>query len=174
MPVVFAGKLKAAQQYEIDGDATVNPAKIKIFGQKSTLGNIKQVLTAEVDIEGIKDTVTQTVALQPLESVRFSQQSVEVTASASQYTERVFTCPVVAEGLGYGQTMRLFPATAEVRVKVDLSHYNDVDPDKLKVFCTYNKNDDSRKLKLHASSSQEFVKVVRLNPTDIEYLIERK
>lgn len=174
VPIVFVGETRAAQQYELKGDVRLRPSSIKVYGSKDVLDSIREIRTERVEISGIRDTVRMELSLEPIAGVRYSQSTVEMRVVALQYTERVFVCPIICDGLRSDQSVRLFPSTAEVRTRVDMRYYSEVGADDLRVYCKYTGDSDAKRMELRAESKNSHLQVVRLSPSNVEYIIEKR
>ncbi len=172
VPVRLQGTVNVASQYQFVQTPTLRPNVIMIYGSKELLQEIEEVQTEVLDLSQIKDNVSVSVALQPIDGVRFAASTVMLEAVAEQFTEKVFTRPIYVRGVPEGETLRLFPPTAEVVVRVGISHFNDVTASDVHVECTYPKQQLGQ-LPLQLRYTSPYITQSRITPTEVEYIIEK-
>ncbi len=172
VPVRLVGSVSLAPQYQFVQMPIVAPASITVFGSQETLQALQEVETEVLDIVHVKDSLREKVALQAIEGVRFSLSEVEIHAVAEQFTEKVFTLPIRVIGTPETETLRLFPPTADVTVRVGISHFNDVTAADLQVECAYPTTQVSQ-LPLQLRYTSPYITQARVSPIEVEYIIEK-
>ena len=172
--VVFQGQLTAQRQYELTTAPVLNPPTVSIFGVKEQLDTIDHVTTETLNLDDVKDTITLSVNLTPIEGLQISPQQVELTAIAERFTEKVLTLPVQSIGVPQEQVLRLFPAAVEVRVKVAMKDYSSLSDNAIRAYVNYSEHNNNRKLDVHLKTYSKNIQIVRTYPTSVEYIIEQQ
>ncbi len=172
VPIRLQGDVLLAPQYQFTQMPTLSPSTITIYGAQEVLQSVEEVTTEKLALSQIKDSVCVSVALQGIEGIRFANTTVTLSAWAEQFTEKVFTLPIHVVGAPSGVKLRLFPPTAEVTVRVGLSHFNDVTEEDLYLSCNFpEKQMNQLPLFLHYTSP--YITQTRVKPAEVEYIIEK-
>ncbi len=169
--VIFTGQLQPAVQYQITGKAVVKPECVTIYAPKEILDTIQYVYTEKQVFHNVKDSFCAEVPLIVPKGSRAGSPSVRVNAFAGQYTEKSFTVPVTATGVPKGVHLRTFPAVAEVVVKVEMVHFNEVDASDVEVHCAFPQSESSL-LPLEVVTDSPYILGYRVSPQEVEYIIE--
>ncbi len=172
VPVRLVGNVNVAPQYQFVLEPVITPTQIDVYGAKETLESLQEVQTEVVEITQVKDSIRMPVSLQSIEGVRFAVSKVEIHAVAEQFTEKVFTLPIRVIGTPETETLRLFPPTADVTVRVGISHFNDVTAADLQVECAYPTTQVSQ-LPLQLRYTSPYITQARVSPIEVEYIIEK-
>ncbi|MBR3647896.1 MAG: hypothetical protein IKN59_05865 [Paludibacteraceae bacterium] len=92
---------------------------------------------------------------------------------SEQFTERRYTFTIEAHKVPAGYNLRLFPAQVEVIARVSQSHYNDISAKDITVYCECPSSGNEDKLPVHFIHRSKYIKSVRIEPAEVEYIIER-
>lgn len=95
----------------------------------------------------------------------------EQSQSEPLVTEKRLSLPVEAVGVPAGQTLHLFPSTADVYVRVRVEDYEELTMEDFRVWCSYPMT-QTDVLILHVDVSDSKAMSVRIDPEEAEYLIE--
>ncbi len=172
LPVRLVGDVSLAPQYQFVASPIVEPAHVVVYGSKEALADLHEVTTQAVNITQVKDSLHTQVALQPIENIRYATPTVRIIAVAEQFTEKVFSLPIRMVQVPESETLRLFPPTAEVTVRVGISHFHDVNADDIIVECVYPQKQVNQ-LPLRVRYHSPHIQQARVNPTEVEYIIEK-
>ncbi len=172
LPIRLVGEIELAPQYQFVTAPALTPTHITVYGAAETLEALNEVQTEPVQLSQVKDSINQQVALQPMAGIRFAQAEVLLQAVAEPFTEKVFTLPITAVGVPTGETLRLFPPTAEVTVRVGISQFNEVSAEDLQLTCNYPQTQVNH-LPLNVHYTSPHITQVRVAPTEVEYIIEK-
>ncbi len=172
VPVRLVGNVSVAPQYQFVLEPVITPTQIDVYGAKETLESLQEVQTEVVEITQVKDSIRMPVSLHPIDGVRFAVSKAEIHAVAEQFTEKVFTLPIRVVGAPEEEILRLFPPTADVTVRVGISHFNDVTAADLQVECAYPTTQVSQ-LPLQLRYTSPYITQARVSPIEVEYIIEK-
>ncbi|MCR4663804.1 MAG: hypothetical protein K5660_00375 [Paludibacteraceae bacterium] len=86
-------------------------------------------------------------------------------------TEKRFELPIEVVDVPQGKSVRVFPSKAEVYVRVRISNYEELSKEDFRVWCTYPAS-QTDVLVLHVDASEKKSLSIRLEPEEVEYLIE--
>lgn len=93
------------------------------------------------------------------------------TESKQMTTEKLFELPIEVIGVPQGKSVRVFPGKADVYVRVRMSHYEELSKEDYRVWCTY-PSSQTDVLVLHVDANETKSLSIRIEPEEVEYLIE--
>ena len=169
--VAFRGELAAAEEYQLVGKPELSRKAITVFGQDRALTAIDTLFTEPLQIADLSDTTTIRVALALPKNVRAEEDSISVLIIAERFTEKKFTIPVRIQGVPEGHHIRLFPNEVEVSVRVDISHFAQVQPTDIKAVCVYSP-ERVDKLDVELQYTNPYITSVWVYPGVVEYILE--
>ena len=91
--------------------------------------------------------------------------------SGQMTTEKLFELPIEVTGVPQGKSVRVFPSKAEVYVRVRMKEYEELQKEDFRVWCTYPVT-QTDVLILHVDANEKKSLSVRVEPEEVEYLIE--
>ena len=172
VPIVLQAQVKYAAQHQAKTLPLLSIDSICLYGTEKTLSNIDCIYTDSILISDLRDSITQTVALQLPATIRCSTTQIQVTFQAEQFTDKSFTLPIRPQLVPEGEHMRLFPQQTNVVVRVGMSHYAQVSVEDLTAICHYpNKHCDA--LPIEIQTNNPYISNIRCYPSAVEYIIER-
>ena len=176
LPVEFNSKIELSHQYVLSEDIRISPSEITVFGPKSVLNKLKSVKTEFLDLEKLNDTTYINTKLSPIKSVNFASDEIKVSIFVEMFTEKSVQLPVIIQNCPDRIVIRTFPAVVNVTFNVGMSHFNAVNSDDLSVVLDYNEiehNKDSKQT-LKLINTKSFISNVKVDPAEVEYIIEMK
>ncbi len=105
------------------------------------------------------------------ENVTTSNNATFATESKQMTTEKLFELPIEVIGVPQGKSVRVFPSKADVYVRVRMSHYEELSKEDYRVWCTY-PSSQTDVLVLHVDANETKSLSIRIEPEEVEYLIE--
>ncbi|MBN1339336.1 MAG: hypothetical protein JXA03_08435 [Bacteroidales bacterium] len=175
VPVVADLQLSFKKQYSLSDSLLISPDSVLIFGSAENLSGIKTVRTLQVAVENADQDKTLMTGIympgdQSIKRVR--PEEVEIFIPVSEYTEETIVLPVHVEG-GDGLKFKTFPEEVSLVYHVPLRHYARVSKGFFEVSALYDpeKPEADNRLPLTVKSRPAFVKVVKISPDRVEYII---
>jgi hypothetical protein len=164
--------LKFKSQYELYGYRII-PAKVNVYGPKRILDTLKHLYTQPFSLENLSGRKTVNISvLNPYPKVlKFYPPDVKIQLDVEKYTERTLQIPVDVSGIH--PRLRTFPLEVTVYFNVFLRDYEKIHANQFRVIPNL-KNIDLRqvkKLRLELVSAPKQVSNVRLNPSEVEFII---
>ncbi len=86
-------------------------------------------------------------------------------------TEKMFELPIEVTGVPQGKSVRVFPGKAEVYVRVRMKDYEELQKEDYRVWCTYPVT-QTDVLVLHVDANETKSLSIRVEPEEVEYLVE--
>ncbi|HYX09561.1 MAG TPA: CdaR family protein [Bacteroidales bacterium] len=176
VPVVPNVKVSFARQYMVKGEITSDPDSITVSGPHLILDTLSKVYTRFQQLDQINATTQRNLPLKSIDNVSFSQKRVLVTIPVEKFTEASIKVPIVPINLPDTLVMKLFPSEINVSYLVGLSDYDKVQPSSFRATVDYNSIATSinNKLRVSVEMAPPFVRSVKYQPKNVDFVIEKK
>ncbi len=173
--VVLTGKIVPAKNYYL-AHVQIVPEFVSVYADKHELEAIKGVLTENLNLNNIVDTVTHEVNLSAIAGAKIVPSKVKVTLFPDVLTEGSADVPIVAVNKPKNLIIRTFPQMVRVRYTVGSKVYRFVRPSDFQVNVDYYEiaSNPSDKCKLHLICNSRFVREASLETPQVDYLIEQQ
>ena len=174
VPVMFRGKIEAAQNYFITQTKLV-PDSVDVYATNDMLNSITFVTTEYTSREDVSTSERQPVQLLKKSGVKLVPPAVSLEIDADVLTESTFEVPVVAVNMPEGKVLRTFPSQVKVRFVVGSHLVDQVFPSDFRVEVDYHEieNASSDKCTLKLVAKPELVIRASLEIEQVDYLIEQ-
>ena len=175
LPVKLAGKVKAGQQFYIQG-VSVEPKTVKVFAPKAILDTMKAVYSDAFELEELQREGSYQIALRKQKLLKYDPQTVNMKVEVGYYTEKTIKVPVIGLNFPAEKKLRTFPAQVSVTFRVESGRYSHISSEDFVLATTYEElleNTENTKLPLHLKTVPAGVSNVRISPREVDYLIEQ-
>ena len=175
VPVKICGTITPERQYYVS-DTIFSPDSVRVYAPKSILDTITAAYTKTIDFEEVSDTVCKRVSFASVKGARFIPDYSDLTLKVDVYAEKTVDVPVVGVNFPHDKVLRTFPSKAKVTFQIGLSRFMEVGADDFQVVVDYDdlQNEDGDKCKLQLKEIPKGVNHVRVNPNEMDYIIEQK
>lgn len=163
-------------QYDVTDSITYTPRFVSVSSIKSIIDTLSFVATQKLLLSDLDSSVNMKVALNKgyrASLMKYSADSVTVKVRIEKVTEAGFTIPVSISG--NGQNVKIFPDKVEILFRIPLSEYSHITASDFSAEVEYLPSSLSeKKLKVKLVRTPEKVKVLKISPADVEYIIISK
>ena len=173
VPLILQCRATAKKQCELLYEPICEQKTIRIFGQRSALDTVNAIYTEAVEIVDVEDTVRQQVRLLLPENVRSVEEYVTVEVAAARFTEKRFHMVVQPYDVPEDCTLRLFPNEVEVNLQVWMSHFGEINPGDVHVFCRMPKH-GAKTATVEVKYTNPYIMSARVKPSVLEFIIEHE
>ena len=175
VPVKICGTITPERQYYVS-DTIFSPDSVRVYAPKSILDTITAAYTKTIDFEEVSDTVRNRVSFASVKGARFIPDYSDLTLKVDVYAEKTVDVPVVGVNFPHDKVLRTFPSKAKVTFQIGLSRFMEVGADDFQVVVDYDdlQNEGGDKCKLQLKEIPKGVNHVRVNPNEMDYIIEQK
>lgn len=175
VPVKICGTITPERQYYVS-DTIFSPDSVRVYAPKSILDTITAAYTKTIDFEEVSDTVRKRVSFSSVKGARFIPDYSDLTLKVDVYAEKTVDVPVVGVNFPHDKVLRTFPSKAKVTFQIGLSRFMEVGADDFQVVVDYDdlQNEGGDKCKLQLKEIPKGVNHVRVNPNEMDYIIEQK
>lgn len=173
VPIIFDGKITTESQHLICG-MNISPDSADVVAPVYLLDSINEVRTVFQSIQNLSDTLDTKIPLKTLTGIKVIPDSVRLRVLVDLFTEKTLEVPIYCENIPANKVLRTFPAKAKVTFHVSATLFNKISPQDFVVVVDYNELDgEKKKCNLIVRSQPEHVTHLRVNPEQIEYVIEQ-
>ncbi len=160
------------KQYQLSDSVKVNPDSVMVNGPINVIENIRYVETELLQLDNVSESQIVKVLLklpENLSNINITPEEVEVEFLVDKFTESTLEIPVKYETDSI--RIKTYPGVISVTYLVALKDYNRVDKDMFYASVEYNNPESRKKLDVIIPRSPSFVKITKIEPQEVEYLI---
>jgi len=164
--------LTFAQQYQFSDSVQIIPDSVTINGPKNVINKIRYIETESINLQNVSESQTVISQLKLPESannLKLVPTEVEVSFTVDKFTESTIEVPI--KYFHENTRIKTYPENVILTYLVSLKNFNRVDIDMFKATVNYSDDINSRKLKVEISHSPSFVKITKIEPEEVEFLI---
>lgn len=176
VPIQFHAKIELAHQYMFSNEIRIQPNKVTVYGPKHMLDTLQSVRTECPVFKNLKDTISFHCKLKPSNLLHYSLKKSKITIFVEQFTERKVQIPVVALNCPSELAIRTFPGFVNATYTVGLSKFKTLNPSDIQVYLDYNdlKTDKLSKHFLKIKNNSSHISNIRISPSEVEFILEKK
>ncbi len=161
------------KQFDLYNNVSTSPDKVKVFGPQRILDTLTGIFTKNlmlVDISTDQDVEIELDNPAP-GLLTFDESIVKMFFEVEKFTESELNVPVNLSNLKY--TINTFPSHVKVFYRVAQKDFNKVRPHQFNIYPVVDNMDilHAHKLPLKVSKHPDFVRNIRVVPTEVEFLI---
>ncbi|NCC72769.1 MAG: hypothetical protein EOM06_05175 [Sphingobacteriia bacterium] len=176
VPVIPELSYTLMKQYYAYDSLKIDPKYVEIKGVEESISNIFFVKTEPLKFDNLTVSIQQKVRLQVPDSkypVEIYPDEVNLFLPVEKYTEAEIQIPVETKNTPPGIRVKLFPEKVTVFCMVALKDFKRLEPSLFTcaVDLAELRGESRKRLKCEIYASPSFVKIQRLVPADVEYII---
>lgn len=175
VPVKLIGKVEPDQSYYFS-KMEIEPDSIDVYANKDVLDSIEYVITSQVSMLNITDTVVKNIPLYKKRGVKYVPASIKLTVCPDVLTEEKVDVPITAINMPDGKVLRTFPARITITFTCGASMFRSIQQNQFKVVADYNEimSEPSEKCNIYIRAIPHGVRNARLAVNQVDYLIEEQ
>lgn len=177
VPVKLNAMISFEKQYQMKGDVYLRPEAIKVQGPDFLVDSLELLETETINLEKLNNGITfeAKIALpSKFKNLELSSDKITATVQVEKYTEAEVDVPIDVANLPEGYTIKTFPEKVRITYLVAFSEFDKVDSSNFLVKADYAKQTGKNKLNIEIALQPEFVKIARITPSRIEYIVRKK
>ena len=170
--------LKASfrKQFQLYDRVQIKPDSIYVTASRAVLDTLRFIETRQISRSNLDENQRfRSALILPLKpgQLRISRDSIEIFIPVEKYTEATLTVPVIPQQTSTKLAVKTFPDKCAITCLVPLRDFRSVDADLFSVIVTIDPINipGSKKLKLKLVKSPERVKVLKIVPDEVEFII---
>lgn len=179
VPVNLQLDIKFKLGYNLTAPLKIIPDSVTITGPAKYVDSIKELSNTLLELNDVHKNIYKELDLKlpPKNSnVILSTTKVIVKANVDKFTEGSFNIPVTIINKPEGIKINTFPNTIEVIYQAGLSNFNKITKNSFLVvydYKQYEKDTLTRFLTPIIKQKSEFISSLKINPSQIEFLIQK-
>ncbi len=164
------------RQYLVKGNIIAKPDTITITGPKRILDTVSTIKTRHKKLKGVNETIKRSFALAASKEYKVSDKRVVLTIPVEQFTEAEIRVPVKILNCPDSINIKIFPDAVTVKCLVAVSDYKKIEKIPFEVVIDLLKADlnSSEKIPVGFRNIPPFVSSVRVTPSKVDFLIEKR
>ena len=174
VPVRLAGKIETSPEYYLQR-VDFSPDSVEVLAPSYILDTIAEAQIVPVYWEDLSANRKTKNAIRKIKGAKFVPEHVEMKVAVDLYTEKTVSIPIVGLNFPGSKDLRTFPSKVNVTFRVGMSMFKKITADDFVLAVTYEElmRNKSPKLQLHLKSMPMGVSNVRIEPAEVDYLIEQ-
>lgn len=175
VPVKLQGEISLDRQYYVS-DILYSPDSVMVYAPQEILDTITAAYTQPLSFESATDTIRRRVGLAHVRGAKFVPSFNDVALLVDIYAEKSVEVPVRGINFPPDKVLRTFPSKIQVTFQVGLSRFKSISPEDFFIGVTYESllNNKGEKCPVSLKSVPHNVNHIRLNPKEVDYLIEQR
>lgn len=176
IPVVLSLQLSFEKQYDTTGSPEIFPSEIEVSGPPSIVQKMKSIRTENVKLENVKGPVKMKAKLIGNRLLAFNKDQIEFKIPVEKFTEGSADVEINSVNVRPGYSLKTFPEKVKVLYLVALSQYNKVEDSMFDAVIDGNnlKEKQTSKLDVNVITSPSFVRITKLEPDKVDYILRRQ
>lgn len=167
--------LNFSDQYDVYEPEIVTPSTVTVYGPKTTIDTLNEVLTQNLVLQNLdKDQMFNVGLNNPIPSLlRFDPEEVEIHIRIEKFTESSIEIPIDFSNIN--KNIQTFPSSVKVYFKVAQKDFNNIPAGEFTVKPITGGIDLTKVDQLHLvlSKKPSFIRNERLVPNYVEFLINK-
>jgi hypothetical protein len=163
-------------QYDLTDSISYKPHFVTVSSIKSIIDTISYVTTQKLSMAHMDSSVNIKVSLNKgyrASLMKFSTDSISVKFRVEKVTEAGYTIPVSISG--NGENVKIFPDKVEIICRIPLSEYPHIAASDFSAEVEFLPSSlKEKKLKVNLLRTPEKVKILKIIPSEVEYIIISK
>ncbi|MFP4470763.1 MAG: YbbR-like domain-containing protein [Bacteroidales bacterium] len=176
VPVTAEVTVDFKKQYFAYDSLRIDPSQVTVSGSRSRIDGIHFIKTRKTKFTGLDDDISQMIELEKPEKapdVEIQPGEVKIMLDVEKFTEANIEVPIGKINKPAGLRVKLFPENVNILYLIALKDFNKVSQDMFSVAVDLSDvtKDEDKKLKVQLQSQPKFVRINRIEPPEVEFLL---
>lgn len=173
VPVRISGKIETSKEYYLK-EITLSPDSVEVLAPNAILDTLTEVFTYPTYLTNLCEDAASELILRRIRGAKLIPEHVKMYVDIDMYTDKTITVPIKGIDFPQGKSLRTFPSNADVTFRVGMSSFKEITEKDFSVTASFNDalEREGGKLPLHLVACPDGVSNVRINPDEVDYLIE--
>jgi len=170
IPMKLVTDIKFRKEYDFYDSIRFSPKSIEVFGPADLLDSVQTISTSLLKAEDVYASFTKKLnPILPHKALKTNTSQIEVKVDVARFTEVQFEIPVHSPD---NLHLKLFPDVVNIYFSVAMRDYAHIKPDHFFAEVDDSQiNERPQYLSLRLATIPDKIKVLRLSPEKVEYLI---
>lgn len=173
VPVKLQGNIRPAAGYYL-AQTQFSPDSVTVYAAKSLLDTITAAYLKPVYLDDVKDTLCQQLDIQTVRGAKFTPGTVSLSLNTDRLVEKTVQVPIQWVNFPASKVLRTFPSKVNITFQVGMGLYRRITADNFVLVVKYEDllNNTTNKCHLYLQTVPAGVRRVRIEPQEVEYVIE--
>ncbi len=171
VPVILNSDINLKQAYWLANDVSLTPESVILYGEQYLLDSINNVKTDLLTLNDIEEDQLHEVALILENGLKCKTRSVSVELNVEPFIEEVITQEVEIRNLEKGYSMKLFPRDVSVTLRLSKEKYQLLKTNFIKLYIDASELEEQKTLSVKCDDLPDMVKLERIYPNRLEFLL---
>lgn len=176
IPVRLNSEISLENQYMFCSPIEIFPEEVEVYGPRNVLDKLTELTTEKLEIKELRDTITRFVSIKPIKSLQYSVDKIKVKACAEMFTEKSISLPVQIINNPENISIISFPAEVKAVFNIAVKNFKAFQSSDIHVVIDFNeiKKGDLKKKRLKIINNKPYISNIRIQPEEVEFLLEEK
>jgi len=168
--------IKYQQQYQESGKIQVKPAYVTINGPGNVINGIKTWKTDTLTLNNVNNTVSTSLALQPVKEGNISvyPKTVQLRVPVEEFTEKTLSIPVKLINNPHYYNVKVIPQHIKLTFTVPLSRYMELDEAFFEATADFSLWEQGYTvLPVNITRLPAYCRVVKIEPRNVDFLVKK-
>lgn len=171
VPVILNAEINYKQGYWLANDITVSPSSVVLYGEQAVLDTITGIETVFLQLKELDKNYISNISLVIPDALGCKSKAVSVEIYAEPFIEEVVVREVEVRNLPRGYSMKLFPREVSVTLRLPKDQYQLLKGNLFKLYIDAASLKEQELLEIHYDNLLANVKIQRIFPNYLEYLL---
>lgn len=175
LPVIAQVQYQLRPQHMLYDSVRIKPDSIWVFGPKSIVDTISSVFSEPLVVNDLQEDYHAVLKLQKPagQPLTYSSDITDIVFRVEKFTERAIELPIKIDCQEAGLALRIFPEKATIHCFVALKDYKRIDDAMFEaaVICRPGELQQGSKLRVEVREHPSWVRIARIEPERVEYLL---
>jgi len=172
VPVKIKSNIKFEEQYTAIKNITINPKVVRIFGPKKIIDTINNIETNIIKHTDLSKSINGEININSNiydNIINVTPNTIKYNIPTIKYTEKTISLPLSIKQAPKDVEIKLYPKEIKVKVLVGINDFDKIKSNMFSAVVIFNK--DSYNLVVSIEKHPEIVKIIDIEPNNVEYLI---
>lgn len=162
-------------QFNLKQPISSFPEDVKITGPASILDTIFSLKTERKSFRKVNTDIQKELNIIRPNKTTLSPEKVTLKIAVERFTEKEMKIPIEVINKPENANIKLFPSEVTMLFTVGLSEFDNIKPTDFKVFADYDSIENGIEiLEVTIKKKPNYIRMIRFNPSTVEFLIEIK
>ena len=165
--------------YNYADKVKITPAFITLYGDSNLISHIDSVTTEKIMLNNLNSNILQPAKInlpeEFIQRVNLSTNEVQLSINVDKFTETQIDVPIEAHHLPKNMQLKTFPDKVTLTLKVGLQSFDSLKTTQFTALVDVS-GDLENKLKLPVSISRfpDNIKIIKISPEKVEYILKKQ
>lgn len=171
VPVILNSSINLMPTYWLASDVKINPSKVTVYGDQQLLDSISSISTDLLTLHNLRDSYASELALIIPDGLTCLNDSILVELRAEPFIEEVLRKKVEVRNLESSYAVKLFPSHVSVTLRMPKDKYSILKTNFIRIYIDASKLEENKMAIIEHDILPEMVKLERIYPDHLEFLL---